>query len=264
MPRPDHGHKPSLHQFQHPSFQTRSLSLQLFQLQIMALSHSKLTLHTFYRSSCAARIRTAAAYKNIPLTYVYHDIPSNAHLSSAYANINPSNGIPTLTFPSSSNPENLIKIRQSVAIMEYFEEAFPDHPKLLPGDVLKRAQIRDMVNIITSDVQPLTSQSSLRRSERFGFAAQDWAVEIMTKGLKAYNSLIIEYGQGGKYSAGDEITMADICLAPAVEGAFRFDLEIEKGMPEVWRVYQNIKDLDAFKFSDWKHQEDTPPEFREN
>lgn len=76
--------------------------------------------------------------------------------------------------------------------------------------------------------------------------------------------MIVEHGKGGRYSVGDEISMADVCLAPAVEGAFRHDLDVEREMPEAWSVYQNIKYLDAFKSGDWKHQEDTPIEFREH
>lgn len=151
--------------------------------------------------------------------------------------------------------------------MEYLEEAFPDRPRLLPGleDPLKRARVREMVNVIVADVQPLTSQGSLRRVEKFSNedSMKAWAAEVTTKGLKVCNTMIKEYGEGGKYSVGNEITMADVCLAPAVENAFRWEVDVKNEMPEVWRVYQSLKDLDAFKEGDWKHQPDTPKQFRE-
>jgi maleylacetoacetate isomerase len=65
----------------------------------------------------------------------------------------------------------------------------------------------------------------------------------------------------GKYSFGDEITMADVCLAPAVEGALRWGVDIA-GFPNISRVYSAIRVVDAFVKGDWRHQEDTPEEFR--
>lgn len=83
--------------------------------------------------------------------------------------------------------------------------------------------------------------------------------EWMTKGLEAYDRVAEQYE--GKYSVGDGVTMADICLAPAVEGALRFGVQV-KEMRTVWRVYNEVKGLEAFRMGDWRHQGDTPEEFR--
>lgn len=50
-------------------------------------------------------------------------------------------------------------------------------------------------------------------------------------------------------------------LAPAVEGALRFGVELGR-FPTVERIYKNIKALEAFRSSDWRHQEDTPEDLR--
>jgi maleylacetoacetate isomerase len=55
--------------------------------------------------------------------------------------------------------------------------------------------------------------------------------------------------------------MADVVLAPAVEGALRFGVDLEK-LETVRRVYERVKGMEAFVKGDWKHQEDTPEELR--
>jgi len=56
--------------------------------------------------------------------------------------------------------------------------------------------------------------------------------------------------------------MADVCLAPAVEGALRYGVDVQ-GMGTVWRVYGELGRVEAFRKGGWRAQEDTPEEFRE-
>lgn len=88
-----------------------------------------------------------------------------------------------------------------------------------------------------------------------------WAKEIIAAGLLAYDKVAQNYA--GLYSVGDEVTMADVVLAPAVDGALRWGVDVES-LPAVSRVYNRIKDLEAFQKGDWRHQEDTPEEFRKS
>jgi len=81
----------------------------------------------------------------------------------------------------------------------------------------------------------------------------------MGLGLAAYDK--VAEGYAGKYSVGDEVTMADVVLAPAVEAALRYGIELES-LPTIKRIYESVKGLEAFRKGDWKHQEDTPEEFR--
>lgn len=75
----------------------------------------------------------------------------------------------------------------------------------------------------------------------------------------AYETMV--KGSAGRYSVGDEVTMADICLAPTVEAALRWNVDFES-LPIVLRIYERLKVLPAFEMGDWKHQEDTPEQFR--
>jgi len=225
------------------------------------MQHQRLLLYSYFRSSCSARIRIAAHLKNIPLEYRYIHLLSGDQLSESYTAFNPSASVPTLIFTAPSGDE--ILIRQSVAILEFLEEYFPSSLPLLPPktDVIGRARVRELVNIISCDVQPPTNLRILKKVKKLGGedTSAEWAKELIGKGLEAYDKVTEKYA--GTYSVGNTVSLADVVLAPAVEGALRYGVDIEK-LPTVNRIYQKIKVMDAFQKGDWKHQEDTPPEFK--
>jgi maleylacetoacetate isomerase len=227
------------------------------------MEQPKLLLHTYFRSSCSARVRTAAHYKGIPLEYSYIHLLSSQQLSEEYKLRNPSASVPTLSFTTSSGQS--VTIRQSIPILEFFEEYFPNTPQLLPppSQPTERVKVRELVNIIASDLQPVTNLRVLRGVKKLSGGREEapgeWAKEWMIRGLEAYDK--VAEGYAGKYSVGDEVSMADVVLAPAVEGALRYGVDLE-GMKTVKRVYENVRGLEAFRKGDWRHQGDTPAEFR--
>ena len=225
-------------------------------------------LYTYFRSSCSARVRIAAHYKGIDLKYHYIHLLKNEQQSESYTStLNPSKSVPTLVI---HNPDGTTHaIRQSVAILEYLEEAHLYSPSLLPpsADLLARAQVRDLVNIVASDTQPVTNLRILNKIKPAGIDAQAWQHEFMAAGLEAYERTIAGVGEGntgcvGKYSVGDEVTMADVALCPAVDGALRFGVDIVGRFPTIWRVYQECLELEGFQKGGWRAQEDTPEELR--
>ncbi|KAB5575311.1 glutathione S-transferase [Coniochaeta sp. 2T2.1] len=224
----------------------------------MASQEPELVLYTYFRSSCAARVRTAAALKGIPLRFEYVNLLNGDQTSPLYTSgLNPSATVPTLV---ANCPDGRHLIRQSIAILEYFEEAYPapKYTPLLPpaNQPLRRAAVRDLVNILCVDIQPKTNLSVIKHLEnKYGIAPLGWNQEQMLLGLKAYEALLKE--TTGKYSVGNEITLADVCLAPAIESALRWQVDLTH-TPEIVRVYNNIKGLPAFVEADWRHQADTP------
>lgn len=197
--------------------------------------------------------------KGIPLTYTYIHLLKNEHHSPEYTSANPSASVPTLIYTSPDGSKNTIT--QSVAILEFLEECFPTKFPLLPPstDIVARANVRTLVNVIACDVQPVTNLRTLQQVKDLGSDQAKWAKECMTRGLQAFDVLGKRFG--GKYSVGDKITMADVLLVPAVDGALRYGVEVEK-MERVWKVYCELKEEPAFVKGGWRSQEDTPEEFR--
>ncbi|KAJ9652822.1 hypothetical protein H2198_007952 [Neophaeococcomyces mojaviensis] len=215
-------------------------------------------LYSYFRSSCSARVRIAAHFKGIELEYKFIHLLNNDQQSSDYIGLNPSKTVPTLVIRE--NGKELL-IRQSVAILEYFEERHPELPKLLPpaSDPEARAKVRELVNIVACDIQPVTNLKVLNKVRPLGVEAQEWQHEWMSVGLEAFEKVV--QLSAGKFAVGDEVTMADAVLAPAVDNAIRFKVDISR-YPTVARIYGESGKLEAFQKGGWKAQPDTPAELR--
>ena len=221
------------------------------------------TLYCYFRSSCSARVRIAAHLKGIPLEYRYIHLVKNEQQSQDYHALNPSDSVPTLIVSDSQTGKEITRIRQSVAILEFFEEVETKNSvALLPdkGDPIGRARVRELVNIIASDIQPVTNLRVVNFIKPFNIEAKDWQQHFITIGFRAYDELIKAYG--GKYSVGESVTLADCTLAPAIDGALRFGVDVKGKFPHVWQIWEEIKQLDAFKKGRWDNQPDTPEDLR--
>lgn len=219
---------------------------------------ASLTLYTYFRSSCSARVRTAANLKDIRLEFRYVNLLKDEQCSDAYTAVNGCKTVPTLIIEEGTQ---VTKIQQSVAILEYFEEAFPDTLRLLPDtkDVTARALVRQLVNIVACDIQPPTNLKILRRIDEFKQDRSIWAKSIMIEGLRAFEQIAVE--SAGKFCVGDELTLADVVLAPAVEGALRYGVDLDE-FPTIKAVFSRLSTIDAFIHGGWRNQEDTPLELR--
>lgn len=220
------------------------------------------TLYTYFRSSCSARIRIAAHLKNIPLEYKYIHLVKGEQHGEEYVTMNPSESVPTLIVKDAQTGQEVARIRQSVAILEFFEEVEEGDVKLLPSksDPLARAKVRELVNIVACDIQPVTNLRVLNFIKPLDIEAKMWQQHFMTLGFRAYERLVESYG--GEYSVADEVSLADCALAPAVDGALRFGIDVAGEFPHVWKVWDTIRQLEAFKKGRWDLQEDTPAELR--
>jgi maleylacetoacetate isomerase len=216
-------------------------------------------LYSYFRSSCSARIRIAAHLKDIALEYKYIHLVKGEQHSKEYHGLNPSDSVPTLLVLDAGSGKEIARIRQSTAILEFFEEV-ESGVKLLPEDVLQRAKVRELLSIIASDVQPVTNLRVLNFIKPRGIAADEWQQHFMKLGFQAYEELLTT--NGGKFSVGDSLSFADCALAPAVDGALRFGVPVESEFPRVWKVWKELSELKAFKDGRWNSQADTPDELK--
>ncbi|KAI9367244.1 maleylacetoacetate isomerase maia [Aspergillus egyptiacus] len=227
-------------------------------------NNPQITLHTYFRSSCSARLRIALALKSLPYTSIPINLLKDEQSSAANA-INPSSTVPTLTltwYDGSKEPRT-VTITQSLAALEYLDEAFPSTYPLLPpkeNDPERRALIRTLANIVACDIQPVTNLRILKRVAPFGVDRADWSKSLIEEGLRAYESIIAR--TAGRFSVGDEVSMADVCLIPAIWGAERVGVELGERFPTVKRVAEALEGVPAVREGHWRGQEDTPGEFR--
>lgn len=216
------------------------------------------TLHGYFRSSCTARIRLALNLKEISFDYVPVNLLKSEQLSDEHKALNPSATVPLLARAGGSG-STPFKIGQSVAALEYLEEAHPDTTSLLPKDADTRAVVRALANIVACDIQPVTNLRIIRRVKELGGNSEDWVRALTVDGLMAYEATAKSCA--GTYSVGDSVTVADVCLLPAVWNAQRFGVDLSK-FPTVTRVSENLEKLPAVQKSSYFKQADTPEDLR--
>lgn len=202
-----------------------------------------LTLYTYYRSTAAYRVRIALNYKQIE----HHLVPVNLldaeQLTEEYATINPQMRVPTLL-------DGDFKLGQSLAILEYLEEKYPDLP-LLPEDINQRARVRMISQLVASDIHPLNNVGVLKylktHFNQEQSAVNRWYHHWIRKGFDALEKLLFDSDRVKKqlFCVGNTVTLADLCLIPQIYNAFRFEFPMEN-YPHLLEIYHHCLTLEAF------------------
>jgi maleylacetoacetate isomerase len=179
-------------------------------------------LYHYYRSSSSWRVRWALAHKGLSYRGEAVDLLKGEQRAAAHKEKNPLGTVPVLYIDG-------VYIAESVAILEYLEEARQAAP-LLPKSPKDRARVRQLVQIIVADTQPLQNLGVLQHVEKLTGVPESrkkWAEHYIAKGLDAVETLLTrpDWPQG-PYCYGDAVTMADLCLIPQCYNARRQELDI--------------------------------------
>lgn len=163
-----------------------------------------ITLYNYFRSSTSYRVRIVLHYKQIEFSYKPVHLLKNEQRSKDYLQVNPLGGVPTLF-------HNGHYISESMAICEYLEEVFQEHP-LLPKDSFMRAKIRQFCEIINSFMHPMGNLKTLKQLETQHSYSQEekdaWVQYWIHQGLEALEEVIKDYA--GDYCFGDQVTLAEL------------------------------------------------------
>ena len=194
-------------------------------------------LYGYWRSSAAYRVRIALSlkgleYENVPVSLM----PGvSEHRQEAYRNKNPEMLVPFLE-------DGDIAISQSMAILEYLEEAYPDVP-LLPASEPLRSKVRAFCNVVACDIHPLQNLRVLQYvSAQYDGDPKQWAAHWIDKGFKALEAIASD----GPYVFGDSLTLADAVLVPQIYNTRRIGMPTDD-FPKLIAAVNKANELDAFK-----------------
>lgn len=200
-------------------------------------------LHTYFRSSAAYRVRIALNLKELRPEHVAVHLGRNGgeQFKEPFTNLNPQALVPVLT-------DGDLTLGQSIAIMEYLEERFPE-PPLLPQDIGERARARQIALAIACDVHPLNNLRVLKYlKHEIGLSEEDrnrWVHHWIGLGFDALETQLS--GQrDGPFCVGTHPTIADCCLVPQVFNAKRFGMDMSL-YPTLGAIDAACQALPAFR-----------------
>lgn len=197
-------------------------------------------LYTYFRSSAAYRVRIALNLKGLDyeMASIHLTKDGGAQRKPDFVAINPQMRVPALVLSGGE------VLTQSLAIIEYLDETYPD-PPLLPAEALDRAKARAIAQLIACDIHPLNNLAPLQYIKRQLKHEQPeidaWYHHWVLQGFAALESLLAP----GPYACGSRVGLADLCLVPQVYNARRLKVPLE-AFPKITAVDAACLKLAAF------------------
>jgi glutathione S-transferase len=229
------------------------------------------TLYNAPQSTCSQRVRFVLNAKKIPFAEIKLDLLAGDQLKPDYLALNPNGVVPTL------DHDGAIVIDSSV-IIEYLDEVVPTPESFTPRDPVTRARMRALMRFIdempaaavrvpTFNLAFLPRFAAMSEEEFLAFAEskplrKEFMLTMGRKGFpqkemdaatqrlrRTYERMDLEIEKsGGPWLLGEEISLADIALMPAIVRMADLGQETAwQDLPRVERWYDAIRAHPAFR-----------------
>ena len=210
-------------------------------------------LYEYFRSSAAFRVRIALNLKGLNPERRYIHLANGEQHATAYKDVNPQGLVPLLV-------DGEFSLSQSLAIIEYLDENYPD-PPLLPTNGRDRAWVRSVAQLIACDIHPINNlrvlnylSNPLGQSDE---ARNRWYCHWIIEGFGALEKMLERRKAQGTFCLGEAPSIADICLVPQVANANRFKCALD-AFPLIVGIYHHAMKLPAFNDAQPSKQPDYP------
>jgi maleylacetoacetate isomerase len=199
-------------------------------------------LFSFWRSLATYRVRIALNLKGLTPEVIEVNLMQGQQRDPKFRVVNPMMALPALV--DGDGPA----LFESLAIIEYIDETHPN-PPLLPKDAKARARVRGLAQIVAADSHPLIVPR-VREYLAHEFKVDEagvikWAQHWHKAALTALEEHLSTEKDTGTYCQGEQITIADICLATQVAGAGFFKVDLAS-FPTVKRIAETCGKNEAF------------------
>ena len=203
-----------------------------------------LNLHNYFRSSSSTRLRAALNLKGLPYDYVAHHLPSGGHRAPDFLALNPAGLVPALELDDGT------VLTQSLAIMEWLDEAHPEAPALLPKGALARARVRSLGYMIALEIHPINNLRVLKYLES-DYGADEagkakWVRHWVDTTFAPLERRLAISPETGRYCHGDTPGFADCCLYAQIWNNRRFGVDMAP-YPTIARIFAALDALPAFR-----------------
>jgi maleylacetoacetate isomerase len=200
-------------------------------------------LYTYWRSQASFRVRIALRLKGVIAETVSLDLLKGDQFDASYRTLNPEMVVPTLL--DGEGPP----LVQSLAILEYLEEKYPQ-PPLLPMDLRARAHVRGLAQMLAIDAHPFIVprvrkylEQELHLDEP---ARMKWLRHWLDLGSRAIEDVLASDPRTGRFCFSDRPSIADICLVAHLTSAKMLCESDPAPYPTARRILDACMQIEAF------------------
>jgi maleylacetoacetate isomerase len=214
-------------------------------------------LYSYFRSSCAYRVRLGLHYKGIPFEYrsVHLLKGGGEQFQGEFQQLNPKGEVPVFVHGDKI-------LTQSYVILQYIDQEWSESSPFWPEEKKDRLLCDQLCHVIHSGIQPLHNLSILSYLEKtFHVDEQqksDWVKHWIRKGLGVWHDLLNQQRSWkGPYTFDQTWTVADMFLIPQIFVAQRYGLSLNQ-WPLLETIYQQALKREDVQKSLPENQPDTP------
>ena len=210
-------------------------------------------LHAYFRSSTSYRLRIALNLKGLDYEVVPVNLLKSEQRDEDFRARNPFAGVPLLEAGGRDRA-------QSMAIIEWLDEAYPDRP-LLPRDTEDRFTARELAYAIATELHAPNNLPVLKYLKNELGHSQDeidtWYRHWLAKTLIPVEARLEQLGTGDFLFGAPG--MFEAVLIPQMYNARRFAFDFSRA-PRMERIEAACLPLPAFAKAHPDSQPDTPKE----
>jgi len=208
-------------------------------------------LYGYYRSSTSYRLRIALHLKKLTFENIPVNLLSGEQKGTEFLKRNPFGTVPVLE----ADGQDYV---QSMAIIEWLEERFTDHP-LLPQDIDARFDARELAYAIATELHAPLNLSVLNYlKQELGHdqdAVKSWYHHWLEQTLSPVEQKLAARGTGNLLF--DRPGLFETVLIPQIYNAKRFGFDLSR-MPHITQIDAHCQTLEVFQLAHPDAQPDGP------